>query len=129
MRLVGGDGSGGDLATDVDLVAQVDAAVRHLVSEARVPAELGRIDVLDLQPVGFREGEEGAGHVVDARREFGIDAMSGHVEEPDGVHHLAQFVDEGLRLGRRLVGGERAEIEQRQRMGSAHPSKIGRPTW
>ena len=119
LGLVGSGESGGDLSADVDLVPEVDPSVGELVAESCVPAELGRVDVLDLQSVGFRKGEERAADVVDARRQVGIDAVPDDVEEPDRVHDLAEFIDERTSFGRRFVAAERFEVEQRQRERSA----------
>ncbi len=94
-RFVRAQGAGGQLAADVELIAQVDLAVGALVAEAGVAAELGRADVLDGQPLLVGEGEEATGHGVEVGGEAVGDAVPDHVEEPDLVDRPTEGGDEG----------------------------------
>jgi hypothetical protein len=113
VRVTGTGVQGRPLRADVDLLAPVGAARGVFGSGARIAAELGRVEVLDLQPLFFRQREEGTGGAQSLLPYGGGDTVTGDVEEPHLVCGCAQPREKRLAVGGGVA--EAGDIDDGQR--------------
>ncbi len=112
VRVAGALDDGGPLGADVDLLAPVGRAAGVLGAGAGVATELGRVHVLDLQPLLDGQREELPGQLLDAIGDSGRDPVTGDVEEADVARCRAQLGQEGVALPR--SGAEAGQIDDGQ---------------
>ncbi len=102
------------LGPDVDLVAPVADTVGVFHPEPCVAPEVGGVGVDDLHSDFVGLHEELAGDIHDRCFAVGVDAVPHEVAEARTVQGVSQLLDETRRGVGRLVGEERADVEDRQ---------------
>src|SRR4051794_2839084 len=86
------------LRPDVDLLPLVGAATGALGADPAVPPEVGRVDILDLEPLLQRQREEPPGGREHPVRHLRGDAVPDDVEEADVMRGVPQVAQERLAL-------------------------------
>ena len=111
------------LGPDVDLLAPVDPALRALAADARVPAEVRALHVLDRELVGLGQGEEVARRAVQA-----LPRARGRCRCRSGRRSPRRGSPRAGRRGTRAAASGPASSRERSRIGrlrSAMHATIG----